>query len=156
VKVRVIALGSPHGGDDELALRLAEQLRGDDIEVIAAGRPGPGLVDLLDTRRPILLLDVVRSAAAPGTIYRVELGRLPEAAAAREPLSSHGFGPAEALKLARALGRALPPGEFVGIEGASFEVGAPVSPALREAFGAFAAAAREALARLCSREVEHA
>ncbi|MEZ4380064.1 MAG: hydrogenase maturation protease [Nannocystaceae bacterium] len=151
-RVRVIALGSPHGGDDEAALELAAALReGADaaaLEVIAAGRPGPGLVDLLDVQGPVLLLDVVRSGAAPGTIHELELDALVDASLAQAQVSSHGFGPAEALRLAAALGRALPPGRFVGVEGASFTVGAPRSPAVAAAQRGFTRAARRAIDRL--------
>lgn len=158
MKVRVIALGSPHNGDDELALRAGERLRealGDEaIELKLAGRPGPGLVDLLSGDDPVLVLDVVRSGAAAGTVHRIELAGLPEAAAAQAQLSSHGFGPAEALKLARALDRPLPAGEFVGIEGARFEPGAAPSPAVVDHFEDFLAAARASVASL--REQTHA
>jgi hydrogenase maturation protease len=151
-RVRVIALGSPHGGDDEAALDLAAALReGADaagLEVIAAGRPGPGLVDLLDVAGPVLLLDVVRSGAAPGTIHELALAGLVDASLAEAQVSSHGFGPAEALRLAAALGRSLPPGRFVGVEGARFDLGAGFSPEVEGARAGFAAAAHRAIARL--------
>jgi len=48
-------------------------------------------------------------------------------------LSTHGLGLAEAIELARALG-ALPPRCVVyAIEGASFEAGAPLTPAVSDA-----------------------
>lgn len=129
--IRVIALGSPHGGDDEVALTLAQALGGDDIELVLAGRPGAGLLELLDTTSPVLLLDVVRSGAAAGAIVELSLAELRERTLAREQVSSHGFGPAEALRLAAALGRELPRGRFLGIEGASFELGAEPCPEVR-------------------------
>lgn len=170
-RVRVIALGSPHGGDDEAALRIAAALldegpgpgdptpgdgrdrRGvadvrDVCDVIIAGRPGPGLVDLLDDPRPAVLIDVVRSGAPPGTVHELALAGLADAALGGGPLSSHGFGPAEALRLAAALGRPPPRGAFVGVEGATFGVGAPLSPAVAAAMEAFLAATRAAIARL--------
>lgn len=156
--VRVIALGSPHGGDDEAALRVAAELSdelerdvgGRTVEVIIAGRPGPGLVDLLDVGHPVLLLDVVRSGAAAGTIHELALAALVDSALAQGQVSSHGFGPAEALRLAAALGRELPRGAFVGVEGVAFELGAPLSAAVAATMGRFASAARAAIERLAA------
>ena len=96
----------------------------------------------------MLLLDVVRSGAAPGTIHELELAALVDASLAQAQVSSHGFGPAEALRLAAALGRSLPPGRFVGVEGARFDLGAACSPEVVAAREGFAAAALRALARL--------
>lgn len=149
--VRVIALGSPHGGDDELALELGARLErryGPRVHVRLAGRPGPGLVDLLTGSTPVVLLDVVRSAAEPGTVHRIELGQLSSRSLAREQVSSHGFGPGEALELARVLGRALPPGTFVGLEGEHFELGASPSPRMRAACQSFERCACQAIEQL--------
>jgi hydrogenase maturation protease len=151
-KVRVIALGSPHGGDDEVMLTIAEGLVGVvGVELVVAGRPGAGLVELLGEFEaegevegegegegegeapPVLILDVVRSGAAAGTIHELELGELLERSVALEPVSSHGFGPAEALRLAAALGRPLPRGRLLGIEGECFTIGAEPSPAVAAA-----------------------
>lgn len=147
--IRVIALGSPHGGDDEVALTLAQTLAADDdIELVLAGRPGAGLLDLLDTPRPVLLLDVVRSGAPAGTIFDMPLTDLCERALASEQVSSHGFGPAEALRLAAALGRELPRGRFVGIEGAQFELGAEPSAPVCAKLPEFERRARAAIREL--------
>jgi hydrogenase maturation protease len=141
-KVRVIALGSPHGGDDEVMLTIADGLVGVvGVELLIAGRPGAGLLDLLGESEgegegeaaPVLILDVVRSGAAAGTIHEFELGKLLEHSVALEPVSSHGFGPAEALRLAAALGRTLPRGRLLGIEGERFTIGAEPSPAVAAA-----------------------
>ncbi len=147
-RVRVIALGSPHGGDDELALTLARSLADDDVDLVLAGRPGAGLVDLLDVELPVLLLDVVRSGAAPGTIIELPLTELRERALPIEQISSHGFGPAEALRLATALGRELPCGRFLGIEGERFELGAAPSEAVHAQLPELERRARAALAEL--------
>lgn len=142
-KVRVIALGSPHGGDDELMLTIADGLVGIElielVELVMAGRPGAGLVELICEEigggegPAVLILDVIRSGAAPGTIHELELSELLERSVALEPVSSHGFGPAEALRLAAALGRTLPRGRLLGIEGERFTIGAEPSPAVAAA-----------------------
>jgi hydrogenase maturation protease len=130
VSVRIVALGSPHAGDDAAALLAAEGLAG----AVLAGRPGAGLLDLLEGDAPTVLVDVVRGPA--GRLVTCPLVELPEAVHVASPLSSHGFGAGEALRLARVLGRALPPGTFVGIGGERFGVGEAPSPAVTAALGA--------------------
>lgn len=149
-QVRVIALGSPHGGDDEVMLGVAEALEAAvGVEVIIAGRPGPGLVELLAPAEvPVVLLDVVRSGSAAGTIHAMGLGELRERGLASDPVSSHGFGPAEALKLAEALGRPLPDGVFVGVEGEQFTIGAEPSSAVAAALPRVRARVAAAIADL--------
>jgi hydrogenase maturation protease len=146
VKVRVVVLGSPHGGDDEAALLAADGLP-DGLEVVRAGRPGAGLLDLLEGGAPTVLVDVVRASPA-GRVVTCPLADLPDAAHASPHLSSHGFGAGEALRLGRVLGRALPPGVFVGITGERFGVGEAPSPEVTAALDALRAAIVEAARRL--------
>jgi hydrogenase maturation protease len=131
---RVIVLGNETAGDDGAALRAVRGLSGADL--VLAGRPGPTLLDLLQPDRRTVLVDVTQSGAEPGTIIRHALGDLVRLSAAQPQTSSHGFGPAEVLRLAEALGRPLPPGMFVGIEGRDFgpstELSAPVEAKLSE------------------------
>lgn len=145
-RVRVICLGNRHACDDGAALRAADAL--DDDEVVRAGRPGAGLLDLLDGEAPVVLVDVTRSGSTPGTIHRLVLADVTEAALAGPNVSSHGFGPAQALELGRVLGRALPDGAFVGIEGVRFDPGDELSPAVAAAMPALIAAVRDAVAAL--------
>jgi hydrogenase maturation protease len=144
--VRVVVLGNPDAADDGAALCAAARLRG--VEVLAAGRPGAGLLDLLATSSPTVLVDVVSSGGTPGRIVTAPLRDLPRLAVASSPLSSHGFGPAETLVLGEALGRELPPGTFVGIEGAEFRPGAGMSSAVASAVDALVVAIDEAVAAL--------
>lgn len=119
---QVIALGNALAGDDGAALRAAERIeqRLPQAEVLRAGRPGASLLDLWDLGRPVLLLDALQAGLAPGSIVEVPLSDLPEAAQARAPLSSHGLGPSEAIQLGRALGRTMPEGLFIGVQGVSY------------------------------------
>lgn len=139
MKPLVLALGSECNGDDAAALIAAETLatRTPWAEIRPAGRPGPTLLLLLDPQRPTLLLDATRSGNTPGTILVLPLSELAERTEARRTTSSHGFGPAESLELGRSLGRKMPPGFFVGVEGAGFQVGDDLSEAVRMALPEF-------------------
>lgn len=142
-RVRVIVLGNEAAGDDGAALNAARIAEADGpIEAVMAGRPGVDLLDLLDTTEPVVLVDVVRTGAPPGTLVELPLEEIVGRAVASAPTSSHGFGPAEVLTLGRSLGRVLPRGVFLGIEGARFEAGAPFSAGVEGAIPALAAAIR--------------
>ena len=102
-------------------------------ERVFAGRPGPGLVELLCTNTPTLLVDVIRSGRVPGTVISLPLRDLRDQVVDGSQVSSHGLGPAQAVRLAHALGRELCPGFFVGIEGANFAPGDELSQVVSDA-----------------------
>ncbi|MFC1574606.1 hydrogenase maturation protease [Gemmatimonadota bacterium] len=144
--IRIVALGNPDRGDDGAALIVAARFQ-TEAPVVLAGRPGPGLLDLLPPDRDCLLLDVTSSGAPPGTLRQIPLDILSPASLPDARISSHGFGPGEAFALARALGRQLPHGHFIGIEGECYEVGARLSPAVEEALPRFEEMIRAVLSR---------
>lgn len=136
MKARILALGNEAAGDDGAAIDAARQLESK-CDVTIAGRPGSRLLDLLSSSRPTVLIDVVRSGQPPGTILRLPLSKIADASAHEAQMSSHGFGPSEVLRLGKALGRPLPIGQFVGIEGADFGIGQPMSPGIAAAMDEF-------------------
>lgn len=149
--MRVIALGNAMASDDGAALAAAARLHADKtpgLDIRLAGRPGPGLLDLLDPTIPTLILDVVRRGAAPGELIRIPLDQLAQAAAVDGALSSHGLGLGQAMQLAEQLGRPLPPGLFLGIGGERFSPGTALSPRVQAGLHAWCAAARAALEAL--------
>lgn len=150
MNARVIALGHPFRGDDGAALEVARRLPAGLADVILAGRPGPGLLDLLDAGVPTVLLDCVRSGRPAGTIVKLRLAELPSAAIRERRASSHGLGPADALGLMEALGRPLPRGFFVGCEGVAFGAGPALSPAVEAAMDDWVAAIRVAVEESCT------
>src|SRR6185369_1485383 len=121
---------------------------GGDLDVVLAGRPGVDLLDLLDAGAQVVLVDVVRTGARAGALVELPLDEILDRAVASSPASSHGFGPAEALALARSLGRTLPRGVFLGVEGARFGAGAPLTEGVAAAVPALAAAIQRAAAAL--------
>jgi len=129
--VKVIVLGNPDRGDDGAAMVVGARIQ-DRVQVVLAGRPGPSLLDLLPEDEVCILMDVTCSGAPPGTIRKVPLSQLTPELLPDLRLSSHGFGAGETLALARALGRSLPTGYFLGIEGERYELGGGFSPAVEE------------------------
>jgi hydrogenase maturation protease len=87
----------------------------------------PSLLDDWQGAEAVVLIDATSSGAEPGTICRYEAHARPLPAAFSRS-STHSFGVAEAIELARALGR-LPPRLVVfGIEGRDFGPGIALSP----------------------------
>lgn len=137
-RVVVVGCGNPDAADDAvgiLAVREARtQLEAIEGVRVVEGAVGPDLADLLAEADAAVVVDAVRTPGGvrePGTLVRVEAGPDGLPAEAGTPLSSHGFGVAEAVGLAAVLGgpsRIV----FVGVEAADVTLGSPMTPAVRE------------------------
>jgi len=126
----VICIGNPDRGDDAIGRRVAALLRGAataEFEIVECGGEATLVLDALAGAFAAFIVDAALSGAPPGTVRRYDLH------GERPPLvgdfgwSSHGFGAAEAIGLARALGDLPPVCVLFAIEGESFVRGAPLS-----------------------------
>jgi hydrogenase maturation protease len=139
----VIGIGNPLRGDDGVGVVVAERIRArgaGNVDVTVLDGDGASLVERWAGAAAVIVVDATRSAAPPGSIERFDAVRSPLPCVGRSA-TSHGFGLAEAVELARALDR-LPPALIVyGIAGRSFEMGEGLSPAV-------AAAVPEVVARV--------
>ena len=128
----VLGIGNPDSGDDAAGRAVVRRLRGvlpEHIDIIEQDGEATSLLARIDGAAEIFLVDACSSGAPAGTVRRFDVTRtkLPPGAFG---LSTHGFGLAEAVELARALGQ-LPPRCIVyAIEGATFAAGAELSPAV--------------------------
>jgi hydrogenase maturation protease len=139
----VIGVGNADRGDDGAGRMVARFLRGrlpEDVEIAELGGEAAALIARFEGAEAAFLVDACRSGAPAGTVRRLDVSATP-APTGLFGLSTHGFGLAEAIELARALARLPPRCVIYAIEAASFEIGAPLSPAV-------AAAVEEAAARL--------
>ncbi len=150
VHTLVMGVGNEDRGDDALgplAARLLARAWGDapppGLRVVAWTGDPTGLLDVWTGVQRLVLIDAMVSGAAPGSCCRYA-GDAPFVSAGAT--SSHGFGLAGALALARALGRAPPSVEVWGIEGARFGAGEPLTPAVRAAVEALVARLQRELA----------
>jgi hydrogenase maturation protease len=130
--VCVIGVGNAMRGDDAAGLRAARRLRGrwgDAVTVIESDGEGTALIEAWDGAEAAIVIDAGRSGTAPGTVTRVDASDAPLPARTLRD-STHHVSLAEAIELARALGR-LPPRVVVyAIEGAAFAAGEGVSQAV--------------------------
>ena len=116
--------------DDAAGLLVAARLRGTiPAEVVEHEGEPTALLDVWDGADALWLVDAVSSGAAPGTVHRLDASTEPLQSALFRA-SSHLVGLGEAVELGRTLGRLPPRVVFYGIEGASFEAGDAVSPAV--------------------------
>lgn len=131
----VIGIGNTDRGDDaagRIVARLLRQTLPEEVEVIEQEGEATALLARLDGAAEAFLVDACFGGAPVGTVQRFDVAAAPLPNQAFG-LSTHGFGLAEAVELARALDR-LPPRCLVyAIEGKRFEAGAPMSPAVSAA-----------------------
>lgn len=139
--LHILGIGSP-AGDDQAGWLVVDALRARGVEaggraVLAKlDRPGASLLTTLEGVDRVILVDALQSGGTPGEIHRWTQA---DWATTGADLSSHGFGVLAALALAQALGSLPQQVEVVGIEIASSELGARVSPAVRQAVEQLAA-----------------
>jgi hydrogenase maturation protease len=150
----VLGVGNMDRGDDGAGRAVARMLQGslpDDVEIAELDGEATALLARFEGVETAFLVDACRSGAPAGAVRRIDM------AVTLAPLqlfgqSTHGFGVAEAIELGRALGQ-LPQRCIVyAIEGASFEIGAPLSPAVAVAVGEVAARLSTEIAALASSE----
>jgi hydrogenase maturation protease len=141
----VIGVGNPWRGDDGAGLAVARRLRGtlpDGVDVLEREGEPTSLLDAWEGADALWLVDAVSSGAPPGTLHRLDAAEQ-ELPAGMFGASTHHFGLAEAVELARALGR-LPRRTVVfGVEGARFDAGEGLTPEVDAAAARVAEAVRE-------------
>jgi hydrogenase maturation protease len=98
-----------------------------DVEVMVMADP-TALLDL-PAADVLVLVDAMRSGAAPGRVAVLDEGEVPPGSAA----NTHDLGLADVIGLARALDRVPAQLVVVAIEAAHFDHGVPMSTAVRDA-----------------------
>ena len=128
--LRVVCIGNRWRGDDAAGLEVAKLLQGTlpaATQVLEREGEPTALMDTWEGAEILWLVDAVSSEAQVGAIHRVDISEQ-ELPAGLFRASTHHFGLADAVELARALGR-LPARTIVyGIEGGSFVAGSELTP----------------------------
>jgi len=131
----VIGVGNRALSDEGIGSRVACEVRQKappGVEVVDAGLPGPGLIDLLEGREKAVIIDAIDAGGPSGTVYRFGLDH----AASTRPDRSCSLHQGDVLqyaKLAEALGIAPREVVLVGIQPESFSPGEKLSPAVEAA-----------------------
>jgi hydrogenase maturation protease len=148
----VIGVGNAWRNDDAAGLAVARLLEGTlppEVEVLEREGEPTALIDAWEGAGTVWLVDAVSSGAEPGTVHRYDAGSA-ELPARLFDTSTHHVGLAQAVELARALGRLPKTAIVYGIEGGSFETGETLTPEVEAAAAQVAAAVREEVAE-CTR-----
>lgn len=136
----VVGVGNADRGDDAVGQLVARLLRGRvpaDVELLEHDGEATSLLERLATVDTAYLIDAAVSGAAPGAVRRFDCSQTPLPRDALS-MSTHGFGPVEAIELARALGQ-LPACCIVyAIEAGSVDGGADISTEIARAAEAVA------------------
>jgi hydrogenase maturation protease len=148
-KAIFIGVGNPFRSDDGAGRAVVRRLRGEiptGVKVLEETGDGAELLEAWKGADAVILVDAVQSGAPPGTIHRLD-ARTEKLPAWFSHASTHSFGVAEAIELARTMGD-LPDQLIVyGIEGLDFSAGTALSPEV--------AAAVPGAASLILREILH-
>lgn len=134
----IIGVGNEYRGDDSAGLVVARELSAlalPRVDILEHSGEAGSLMDTWREANRVFLIDATRTGTGLGTIYRFNVDGASIPMQFRST-STHDLGIAEAIELARLMGR-LPKHLVVyGIEGQNFTVGAalslPVERACRE------------------------
>jgi hydrogenase maturation protease len=136
VPLLVLGLGNVLCGDDGLGALAVTLLnrwfdRPRDVHVLDGGTLGLSLLPHLEEARAVILVDAVRTEAAPGSFVRLEGSDVTSAVVER--LSPHQVGVADLLDGARWLDRYPDRVVLVGLVPATLDLGVGCSPAVTAA-----------------------
>ena len=118
----IVGVGNPDRSDDAAGLLVARRLRELGVDAQEFTGDPLDLIEGWNGAREVILIDTVVSGAAAGTVTVWDAAKAP-LPPERFCCSTHAFGLAEAVEIARALGRLPPKVVIYGIEGARFDLG---------------------------------
>ncbi len=122
----IIGIGNTDRGDDAAGILVARRLIEKGISAIEHQGDPMDLIEIWRTAECAILADAVRTGASPGTLHIWDARECGLRSNAFRP-STHAFGLADAIELARTLERLPQPFAVYGIEAAQFWAGAPPS-----------------------------
>ncbi len=127
--VLILGIGNLLLSDEGIGIHavrcLAERELPPGVEVLDGGTSGADLVDHLEGRTKVIVIDAASGDGPPGTVYRCEARDLIEQEGS---LSLHEFGLADSLHMAERLGCAPQRVIVLGVQPATLEPGLELSP----------------------------
>jgi len=132
--LRIVGVGNDFRCDDAAGLMVVRRLKklGCDAELFESDGEGGAIVELISGCDRIIFVDATKCDTTPGTIVEHDLSAepLPIISVAE---TGHAFALAQAIEMARTLGRLPKECRFVGIEGEKFVHGTDISTAVQNA-----------------------
>ncbi len=135
IPVRIIGVGNCDRGDDAVGVQLARSIQAEYpglADVHCVDNDGTRLLELLEDARIVVIIDAMYSGGEPGVVRCFDVS---EKAAPVELFgaSTHQIGVAEAVELARVMGKLPQTCLILGIEGENYSFGAPLSTVVQKA-----------------------
>lgn len=131
----VIGVGNRLRGDDAIGPLLIDALSmlpESEIELVDAGSDALGLLEYFEGRDQVLIVDACRMGHKPGTLLEFEPSQI-DMVIVDDPLSLHGLGLAETIKMAESL-QILPDDlKIIGIEPDSIQFNGSLSTPVQRA-----------------------
>ena len=131
----MIGLGNEHRHDDRCGLEVVRRLEGRGLEglrLLEAPRDAARMLHLWEGAEEVIVIDAMYGNGRPGSVRRFEVAR-GDRFGSTPATSTHGLGLAEAVEIARSLGRLPPRLTVFGIEAADLGVGDGLSPEVEKA-----------------------
>ena len=128
--ILIIGIGNDYRSDDAVGLVVARALQArklPHVSILEAIGEGTALLEAWKGAEKVMLIDAVTSGAPAGTIHQLDAQAGP-ISHDLFALSTHAFGIAEAIELARVLGNFPQRLVIYGIEGKRFVAGVGLSP----------------------------
>ena len=134
-KILVIGIGSEYRSDDRVGIEIARSLKTkilQNVEIVVESGDVAALMERWNEAETVILIDAVSSGTEPGNIHRIDVNKQ-QIPSAFFHSSTHAFGIAEAVEIARSLHQLPSQIIIYGIEGSNFGVGSEVSFAVHAA-----------------------
>jgi hydrogenase maturation protease len=130
--IAVLGIGNPLCSDDGIGIRIIQEMRDSGryktIDLIDGGT-APDLFSLLDENvASLIIVDALRGGKKPGSIYRLAI--TDDNIAEESPVSLHGLGVLDSLKMMKQLDLHRPEVTILGIEPVDTSHGLKLSPQL--------------------------
>jgi len=124
----LVGVGNEFSTDDALGVLVAREIRRrlpTGLRVVEASGEGASLLEIWKGAPGVIIVDAI-NGPMPGDIHRFDVSatRIPKSLSL---FSSHAFGVAEAIEMARELHELPPVAILYGIEGEAFEPGVGLS-----------------------------
>jgi hydrogenase maturation protease len=135
ISTLIIGVGNLYRGDDAVGILIARKLKKlnlNNVCVKELSGEGTSLMEAWKGFDRVIIADAVSSGASPGSMRRLDV--LKESIPANYfSCSSHNFGVAEGIEMARTLDQLPKSIELFGIEGKNFQPGECISPEMDKA-----------------------
>ena len=128
-------MGNLYRGDDSVGILVARELmpyQNPNLKIIEHSGEGISLMEIFKNEKQVILVDAVSSNEPPGSLHMIDAH---ENILSKKMFScsTHNFGVAEAVEMARSLNQLPEQFLILGIEGKDFHPGKDLSPVVEHA-----------------------